>query len=519
MNYLYNIHDKDLKVKDNFRIDHWENEVLKNKNKFISRKALPERLEAYFVFNDKKLNLKKYKYMHYNDYEYKDNELSFLTINLKYLPLNVLALIPNRLRDFGKYILKKEFNPGVLNCRPNSYYLSTVETNKMQLNSYKSHSGRSISTKIRSEGSLMMCPIHNESIIMQDEIRLKRNVLEKIYKKIDDFNYLTLTHYFFGEDKLYFKFIDNKKREEYINNIRESNRKKYNRLNVKNEVEKIKIFDYKTNSSMYVKWSGEEVLCHSDIDSNKKRWNNIINALEDFNMIIWHENSYIKDLQKIRYAFYVLSKNEYFDYAIIIFVFLNSIWLALDGNILKPEILNKLNICNYIFNAIFIFEYIVKFIGLSPLVYYSDAFTYLDTIIICFAVLDMATPNSNDTDEVVGSKKSFSSQLSFLRVFRIFRVVRLAKILRKLKSMRFIIVSIKKALTSVSYIICILVMFILIFELLGMSLLSGNRHYQSFLEGFYTTYQILTLQNWDELFIQMWPLNHYALFILLYGFF
>ena len=57
-------------------------------------------------------------------------------------------------------------------------------------------------------------------------------------------------------------------------------------------------------------------------------------------------------------------------------------------------------------------------------------------------------------------------------------------------------------------VVIILIMFILIFELLGMSLLSGNRHYQSFLEGFYTTYQILTLQNWDELFIQMWPLNH-----------
>ena len=509
MNYLYNIHDKDLKVKDNFTIDHWEYEVLKNKIKTIQRKALPERLEAYFVFNDQKLNLKKYKYIYYNDYEFKDNELTFLTIKLNYLPLNVLALVPVRLRDFGKFILKNEFNTGgVLSCRPNSCYLSTLETNKTQLNAYKSHSGRNSSKKLRSEGSLMMSSAFNDNNIIQDEIRLKKNVLEKIYKKIDDFNYLTLSHYFFEEDKLFLKFIDNKKREEYINKIRESNRKKYNRLNVKKEVENIKIFDYKTNSNMYVKWSGEEVLYHSDIDLNKKKWNNIINSLEDFNMIIWHENRYIKDLQKIRYAFYVLSKNEYFDYAIIIFVFLNSILLALDGNILKPELLNKLNICNYIFNGIFIFEYIVKFIGLSPLVYYSDAFTYLDTIIICFAVLDMATPTNNVTDEVVGSKKSFSSQLSFLRVFRIFRVVRLAKILRKLKSMKLIIVSIKKALTSVYYIVCILVMFILIFELLGMSLLSGNKHYQSFLEGFYTTYQILTLQNWDELFIQMWPLNH-----------
>ena len=250
LNYLYNIHDKDLKVKDNFTIDHWEYEVLKNKIKTIQRKALPERLEAYFVFNDQKLNLKKYKYIYYNDYEFKDNELTFLTIKLNYLPLNVLALVPVRLRDFGKFILKNEFNTGgVLSCRPNSCYLSTLETNKTQLNAYKSHSGRNSSKKLRSEGSLMMSSAFNDNNIIQDEIRLKKNVLEKIYKKIDDFNYLTLSHYFFEEDKLFLKFIDNKKREEYINKIRESNRKKYNRLNVKKEVENIKIFDYKTNSN------------------------------------------------------------------------------------------------------------------------------------------------------------------------------------------------------------------------------------------------------------------------------
>ena len=33
LNYLYNIYDKDLKVKDNFKIDHWEKEILGNKEK------------------------------------------------------------------------------------------------------------------------------------------------------------------------------------------------------------------------------------------------------------------------------------------------------------------------------------------------------------------------------------------------------------------------------------------------------------------------------------------------------
>jgi hypothetical protein len=78
--------------------------------------------------------------------------------------------------------------------------------------------------------------------------------------------------------------------------------------------------------------------------------------------------------------------------------------------------------------------------------------------------------------------------------------------------MRIIIVSIKKSLTNVTYIIIILILFILIFQLLGMSLLYQNRHYQTFLEAFYTTYQILTLENWDSIFYEIWPMNKFCIF-------
>ena len=74
--------------------------------------------------------------------------------------------------------------------------------------------------------------------------------------------------------------------------------------------------------------------------------------------------------------------------------------------------------------------------------------------------------------------------------------------------MRLIIVSISKAIINLSYIIAIILMFILIFILLGMFLLSGNPHYQSFLEAFSATYQILALESWNELLIEIWPMNY-----------
>ena len=82
---------------------------------------------------------------------------------------------------------------------------------------------------------------HNE---IQNEMKTKKNVFEKVYKKIDEFNYLTLSNYFLKENNLFFKYIDSKRNEEIINRFKDANRHKYNKLNVRDEVENISIFDF-----------------------------------------------------------------------------------------------------------------------------------------------------------------------------------------------------------------------------------------------------------------------------------
>ena len=505
MNYLYNILDKDLKVKDTFRVDQWANQILGKKEKYIIKKPLPESVEAFFVFNDKKLNLKKYKYLHHKDFEYSDNECAYLSHNLKYLPKSVLEIMPIRLRNYGKYVSGKKVSFGTLGTRPDAMNITHV--NKSQVAHTNTRSGKTFSTSMKSKSRIITSSAFTNHYKTIEQVKYKKGLHEKIYKKVNQLNYRTLSNYFTDEQKIYAEFIDDKKKEEAMKELEKQNNEKQNRLEVKSEIAKIEKFDLQTNSRRYILWSGPDVLCNKNEEENRKKWNNIINALEDFNMIIWHQNPAIQRLQKIRYAFYIMAISDYFDYTILAVVLVNSVFMALDGNIFKPEIVNNLNISNYVFNSIFFLEYIVKFIGLSPLVYYSDGFTYLDSVIIAFAIVDMVMP-SNVDDEQLGAKKSVSSQLSFLRVFRIFRVIRLTKILRRLKSMRLIIVSMKKALIDVSYIIVILIMFILIFELLGMSLLSGNIHYQKFVEGFYTTYQVLTLENWNSLLYELWPMNN-----------
>ena len=546
MNYLHNIMDIDLKVKDNFKVNHWREEILNLKQRRIPLKRLPIRNEAFYVFNNDKLNLKKYTYIYYTDYRFKEKELTYLTTKLKYLPLNIIVLMPKRLRNFGKYASKPNFNmltlnnhinitpsyetfekmhQSPLNFYPNAALISTMpfsynpsEDAKSVSKYSRNNTHTNLSRKATNRGSLTMSSAFSRNNVIQKEISFKRDVFDKLIKKFSHFNYLTLSHYVLDEDKLNFKFFDSKRKEDILNMRKENNRKKYNRMNIKNEVENIILYDVKTKSHSYIKWSGEDVLYRQDPELNRKKWNNLISSLEDFNLIIWHQNGSIKRWQKIRYAFYVFANNDSFEYTILALVIINSLFLALEGNFLKAEYLGNLTILNSAFNIIFIFEFIVKILGLTPILYYSDGFSYLDTVIIGFTIIDMAIPgdSSFNTEETISSA---NSQWSFLRVLRIFRVIRITKVLRKLKSMRTIIISIKKSLTNVSYIIIILVLFIFIFQLLGMSLLYQNHHYQSFLEAFYTTYQILTLENWNSIFYETWPINKFCIFYFVFWIF
>ena len=518
LNYLFNISDKDLKVKDTFKVDHWSNEILGIKPKYIKKKPLPESVEAFFVFNDKKLDLKRYKYFYHKDFQYKDEECSFLTHHLKYLPRCILETMPLRIRNFGRFAVGKEVKVGALGNK-SSLLSSNISLNKSHVKSFDSRRKTSNGT-LRNKSSLVMNSSFSNHYKTQEEVKFKKSLFERAYKKIDELNYRTLSTFFTEEEKFFSKLIDEKRRAEKIRKIEIRNNEKENKLEVKSEILNIKIYDLKTNSSRYVQWSGIDVLRNKNEDDERKKWNKLIKTLEDFNVIIWSNNSIMKKWQKIRYANYILATNIYFDIIVLIVVIINSFFMALDGNLLKPETLDKMNISYYIFNSIFILEYIVKFIGLSPLVYYSDPFTYIDTFIIGLAITDYILPSQVEGEEDAGEQSPLNSRLSFLRVFRIFRILRLAKILRRLKSMRLIIVSMTKAIANVSYIVMILVMFILIFELLAMSLLSKNVHYKSFTEGFYITYQVLTLENWDGLLYELWNMSefsfiYYAIWIFL----
>jgi hypothetical protein len=212
MNYLYNILDKDLKVKDTFDVKHWEKEIYGKKDKYFRVKPLPESVEAFFVFNDKKLNLKKYLYQHHQDKIFEEGEYSILTHELKYLPNNVLQLMPMRLRNFGKYFVGKEINPGALGNKANSMNLMTFGA-KSQTRSKNARSGKNTTSVLKNKSTLIMSSSFMNHYKTQEEIKMHKGLYERIYKSLEDLNYRTLSHYFLMEDQFKDKFLDDKKKK------------------------------------------------------------------------------------------------------------------------------------------------------------------------------------------------------------------------------------------------------------------------------------------------------------------
>ena len=177
--------------------------------------------------------------------------------------------------------------------------------------------------------------------------------------------------------------------------------------------------------------------------------------------------------------------------------------MSLEGNLLSYEALQQIQKFNFYFNLIFIFEYSVKIIGLGVTEYYSDILNYLDFFIVIFGVVEMATESTSSE----GSSGVNLKSLSVLRIFRIFRVLRLAKVLKKIKTMKKIMIGMAKIFDNVVYICLLLLIFMIIYILLGMSTLNSDSDFRQFLSAFYIVFQILTTENWNTILYRLFLIS------------
>lgn len=151
-------------------------------------------------------------------------------------------------------------------------------------------------------------------------------------------------------------------------------------------------------------------------------------------------------------------KSGLVDNSMTLFVFMNTIILALDHYGIDPDTQNILQGFNTFFTIIFACEMGLKILAIGIVKYLRDKLNYMDGAIVIMSMVEL----------VFMSGKGTLSAFRSVRMFRTLRVLRVARLLRGLKSMMNIIAVIQRSLSSFIYLGMLLFLFIFIFALLGM---------------------------------------------------
>jgi len=131
--------------------------------------------------------------------------------------------------------------------------------------------------------------------------------------------------------------------------------------------------------------------------------------------------------------------------------------------------------------------------------YVADKMNWLDGGIVSLSVMEMVLV------AVSGGGGNLSA-FKTIRVLRTLRVLRVARLLKGMESMQVIIGVFVRSASSFAYIMMLLFVFLFIYTLLGMQQFGGflnfptglpRHNYDSFLVAFYSSFQIMSGENWN----------------------
>jgi len=195
-----------------------------------------------------------------------------------------------------------------------------------------------------------------------------------------------------------------------------------------------------------------------------------------------------------------------FSSAIMSLILFNTLTLALE-NLISEGVLEDMN---YVFTGIFALEMVIKLVGLGPRLYAQDGFNVFDGTIVVFSLVEIAVSKALGLD---------GASVTLLRTFRLLRVLKLFK---SMKSLRKILDTVMMSLRPILYIGILMLLFIWVFALLGMTLFGvsakvdaarGNWFYEergpfqgrltrpnfsNFFNSIVTVFIVITGENWNE---------------------
>ncbi len=211
-----------------------------------------------------------------------------------------------------------------------------------------------------------------------------------------------------------------------------------------------------------------------------------------------------------------------FNRAIVGFILLNTIVLAMDHYMMDDTLALVLEVINFILTLAFLVEMILKMTGLGIRSYLRDSFNVFDAIIVFVSLVELAAaPPKFMTGVDAGT-----GGISALRAFRILRILKLA---RNMPGLRILLNVLFNTVADVKWFLILLVLFIYIFALVGMEFFANRFRFDS--HGFHvpltnrplfdatpperhnfdsivwavtTVFQILSGENWNVVMYDAW---------------
>ncbi|XP_065366017.1 sodium channel protein para isoform X8 [Calliphora vicina] len=166
----------------------------------------------------------------------------------------------------------------------------------------------------------------------------------------------------------------------------------------------------------------------------------------------------------LRLKTFQLIENKYFETAVITMILMSSLALALEDVHLpdRPILQDILYYMDRIFTVIFFLEMLIKWLALGFKVYFTNAWCWLDFVIVMLSLINLVAVWSGLND------------IPVFRSMRTLRALRPLRAVSRWEGMKVVVNALVQAIPSIFNVLLVCLIFWLIFAIMGVQLFAGK---------------------------------------------
>ncbi|XP_037914604.1 voltage-dependent T-type calcium channel subunit alpha-1G isoform X4 [Hermetia illucens] len=193
-----------------------------------------------------------------------------------------------------------------------------------------------------------------------------------------------------------------------------------------------------------------------------------IQEREDYSLYLFPEDN------RFRHACIWFVNQKWFDNAVLLFIALNCITLAMERPNIPPTSSERffLATANYIFTVVFTVEMFVKVVAAGMFygqdAYFTSGWNIMDGSLVTVSIIDLLMSLVSESSPRI---------FGILRVFRLLRSLRPLRVINRAPGLKLVVQTLLSSLRPIGNIVLICCTFFIIFGILGVQLFKGTFYY------------------------------------------